>query len=426
MSFLQVEDLRTTFHLSGSFASRLAGRRGASITAVDGVSLVVERGQIYGVIGESGSGKTTLGRSILRLVEPTSGTVMLDGRDILRLRPRDFRPYRRRMQIVFQDPQAALSPAMTVGAAVAHPLIIHGLADREEARRQAGEMLERVGLEPAGRFLNAYPTDLSGGQKQRAVIARALMLGPELVVADEPVSMLDASVRTKILSLLLDLQRSLGLTYVFITHDLATARFVCDSIAIMYLGQVVEQGPARAVYAEPRHPYTKALLAAVPQPDPSKRAKKEIPGGEIPDAASPPAHCRFHPRCPRAFAPCGFEGRDLVDALESRWTGLAEEEFAAERALLARLLPQGRRLIVVPGDGARPDDAVQLLERLREEGGPAFRTIQSITAERGVVVVELPPGRDPVPVAADGTFVSCHLYPPGAPAGALDHKNNFT
>jgi oligopeptide/dipeptide ABC transporter ATP-binding protein len=279
MSFLRVEDLRTIFRLSGSFASRLAGRRGASITAVDGVSLVVERGQTYGVIGESGSGKTTLGRSILRLVEPTSGKVMLDGRDILGLRPRDFRPYRRRLQIVFQDPQAALSPAMTVGAAVAHPLVIHGLADREEARRQAGEMLERVGLEPAGRFLNAYPTDLSGGQKQRAVIARALMLGPELVVADEPVSMLDASVRTKILALLLDLQRSLGLTYVFITHDLATARFVCDSIAIMYLGQVIEQGPAREVYAEPRHPYTKALLAAVPQSDPFKRAKKEIPGG---------------------------------------------------------------------------------------------------------------------------------------------------
>jgi oligopeptide/dipeptide ABC transporter ATP-binding protein len=417
MSLLEVEDLRTTFHLSGSFASRLAGR-GASITAVDGVSLSVERGQIYGVIGESGSGKTTLGRSILRLVEPTSGKVLFDGRDILALRPREFRIYRRRMQIVFQDPQAALSPAMTVGSAVAHPLVIHGLADRDQARRRAGEMLERVGLEPAGRFLNAYPTDLSGGQKQRAVIARALMLGPELVVADEPVSMLDASVRTKILSLLLDLQRSLGLTYVFITHDLATAGFVCDAIAIMYLGQVVEQGPARAVYAEPRHPYTRALLAAVPQPDPSKRARKEIPAGEIPDAASPPAHCRFHPRCPRAFAPCGFEGRDLVEALEARWTGLGEEEFAAERSIVGRLLAQGSKLIIVPGEGARrrPDEVVQLLERLREEGGPAFRTIQSITAERSVVVVELPPGRDPVPVAVDGTLVSCHLYPADPPA----------
>ena len=292
------------------------------------------------------------------------------------------------------------------------PLIIHGLADRDEARRKAGEMLERVGLEPAGRFLNAYPTDLSGGQKQRAVIARALMLGPELIVADEAVSMLDASVRTKILSLLLDLQKSLGLTYVFITHDLATARFVCDSIAILYLGQVVEQGPARAVYAEPRHPYTRALLAAVPQPDPSKRSKKEIPGGEIPNAASPPAHCRFHPRCPRAFEPCGFEGRDLVDAMEARWTGLGEEDFVLERRLLGRLLPEGRKLIIMPGAGARPDEVMQLLERLREEGGPAFRNVQSITAERGVVVVELPPGRDPVPVEIDGILVACHLYPP--------------
>src|SRR3981081_3740501 len=269
MSFLRVEDLRTTFHLSGSFASRLAGRRGVSITSVDGVSLVVERGQTYGVVGESGSGKTTLGRSILRLVEPASGRGAFDGGGITALKPRDFRPYRRRMQIVFQDPQAALSPAMTVGFAVAHPLIIHGLAGREEALRRAAEMLERVGLEPAGRFLDAYPTDLSGGQKQRAVIARALMLGPELVVADEPASMFDARVRTMILAVLLDLQRSLGLTYVFITHDLATARFVCDSIAIMYLGQVVEQGRARAVYAEPRHPHTKALLAAAPPPGPA-------------------------------------------------------------------------------------------------------------------------------------------------------------
>jgi peptide/nickel transport system ATP-binding protein len=415
MTLLDVEELRTTFHLSGTFASRLAGRAGAAVTAVDGVSLSVERGRTYGVVGESGSGKTTLGRSILRLVEPTSGRVRFDGRDILALSPREFRPYRRRMQIVFQDPQAALSPAMTVGAAVAHPLIIHGLAGRDEARRRAAEMLERVGLEPAGRFLDAYPTDLSGGQKQRAVIARALMLGPELIVADEPVSMLDASVRTKILSLLGDLQTSLGLTYVFITHDLATARFVCDSIAILYLGQVVEQGPARAVFAEPRHPYTKALLAAVPEPDPSRRAKKEIPSGEIPDATAPPAHCRFHPRCPRAFDPCGFEAKDLVDALEARWTGLGEEAFASERALLGRLVPHGRTLTILPGGGGSVE-VVRLLERLREEGAPAFRTIQSITSERGLVAVELPAGRDPEPVAVGGTLVACHLYPETAPS----------
>ncbi|HKN50074.1 MAG TPA: ABC transporter ATP-binding protein [Actinomycetota bacterium] len=324
MTLLDVEELRTTFHLSGTFVSRLAGR---------------------------------------------------------------------------------------AGAAVAHPLIIHGLAGREEACRRAAGMLERVGLEPAGRFLDAYPTDLSGGQKQRAVIARALMLGPELIVADEPVSMLDASVRTKILSLLLDLQASMGLTYVFITHDLATARFVCDSIGILYLGQVVEQGPARAVFAEPRHPYTRALLAAVPQPDPSRRGKKEIPGGEIPDATAPPAHCRFHPRCPRAFGPCGFEAKDLVDALEARWTGLGEEAFASERALLGRLLPHGRTLTIVPAGGGSVEEVVQLLERLRDEGAPAFRTIQSITSGRGVVAVELPPGRDPEPVAVDGTLVACHLYP---------------
>ncbi len=412
MAFVETRDLRTSFSLSGSFLSRLAGRPGVSITAVDGVSLSVEQGHIYGVVGESGSGKTTLGRSILRLVEPTSGVVLFDGEDILALSPRQFRPYRRRMQIVFQDPQAALSPAMTVGAAVAHPLVIHGLANGQEARRRAGDMLERVGLEPAQRFLDAYPTDLSGGQKQRAVIARALMLGPEFVVADEPVSMLDASVRTKILSLLLDLQRSLGLTYLFITHDLAAARFVCDSIAILYLGQVVEQGPARGVYAQPRHPYTRALLAAVPQPDPARRAKKDIPGGEIPDAASPPANCRFHPRCPRAFSPCGFEGKDLVDALEARWTGLPEDEFAWERALLGGLLPQGRRLVVRPGRSGGSAEVVAFFERLRDEGPPAFRSIESIAAVGPMVVVGLSEGRDPTPVDVGGSLVSCHLYPP--------------
>jgi len=421
VAFLETRELRTCFSLSGGFLSRLAGRDAGSVAAVDGVSISVERGGVFGVVGESGSGKTTLARSILRLVEPTSGEVLLDGRRLLALTPRQFRPYRRRMQIVFQDPQAALNPAMTIGAAVAHPLQIHGIASGGEARRRAGEMLERVGLEPAGRFLGAYPADLSGGQKQRAVIARALILGPELVVADEPVSMLDASVRTRILALMLDLQRSFGLTYLFITHDLATARLVSDRIAILYLGQVVEQGPTPTIFADPRHPYTRALLAAVPQPDPARRSRKELPRGEVPDAASPPANCRFHPRCPRAFAPCGFEGRDLVDAIQARWARLPEEQFAAEHELLdgsRALQPDGYRLVIRPARAGSLREVAELVERLREEeADAAFRHIEAVRQEARAVVVELSPGRDPQTVAVGGALVACHLYPPpGEPA----------
>jgi peptide/nickel transport system ATP-binding protein len=280
--------------------------RGGVVRAVDGISLDVHPGETLGLVGESGSGKTTLGRAILRLVKPTGGTVEFEGRDITHLPERPLRPLRRRMQPVFQDPGAALNPAMTVGEAVAHPLRIHGLSpDAGDARARAGEMLERVGVTPAESFLDRYPEDLSGGQKQRVVIARALVTGPALVVADEPVAMLDMSVRALVLRLLADLRDDLGLTYVFITHDLATARFLCDRVAVMYLGRVVECGPVEAVLGEPRHPYTRALLAAVPRLDPAARSRpRPIPPGEVPDAAHPPSGCPFHPRCPDAFAPC--------------------------------------------------------------------------------------------------------------------------
>jgi len=221
------------------------------------------------------------------------------------------------MQPVFQDPHAALNPAMTIGDAVAHPLLIQGLApDRGAARAQAASMLERVGITPAGAFLDRYPEDLSGGQKQRIVLARALVTGPSLVVADEPVAMLDMSVRALVLELMAKLRRDLGLTYVFITHDLATARLLCDRVAVMYLGKVVEVGPAGTVLSEPRHPYTRALLDAVPRVEPpangaaaAGRARTILPG-EVPDATDVPGGCRFHPRCPQAFAPCGPDGED--------------------------------------------------------------------------------------------------------------------
>ena len=297
------------------------------VRAVDGVSLDVRAGETLGLVGESGSGKTTLGRAILRLVEPTAGTVEFEGRDITHLPERDLRPLRRRMQPVFQDPHAALNPAMTIGDAVAHPLLIQGLVPgREAARARAAAMLERVGITPAATFLDRFPEDLSGGQKQRVVLARALVTGPALVVADEPVAMLDMSVRALVLDLMAGLRRELGLTYLLITHDLATAHLLCDRVAVMYLGTIVEIGAAADVLHRPRHPYTQALLDAVPRVRPpgpdggatgereaggatgAGPARRPVLGGEVPDATRVPGGCRFHPRCPYAFEACGPGG----------------------------------------------------------------------------------------------------------------------
>jgi peptide/nickel transport system ATP-binding protein len=297
---VSVEDLSVTFRLRRGLLGA-----GPAVRAVNGVTLDVVEGETLGVVGESGSGKTTLGRAILRLVEPSGGTVRFEGADITHLREKELRPLRRRMQPVFQDPHAALNPAMTIGEAVAHPLLIHGLAQGAAARAQAAEMLERVGVRPASAFLDRYPDGLSGGQKQRVVIARALITHPRLVIADEPVAMLDMSVRAMVLRLLGDLGRDFGLTYVFITHDLATARLLCDRVAVMYLGRIVELGPTAEVLTNPRHPYTQALLAAVPSPDPMTRTEPgDLPRGEVPDATKVPPGCAYHPRCPYAFFPC--------------------------------------------------------------------------------------------------------------------------
>jgi oligopeptide/dipeptide ABC transporter ATP-binding protein len=321
---VRLQDLEVHFALRGGLLGQVLGTQRV-VRAVDGVSLDIAPGETLGLVGESGSGKTTLGRAVLRLVEPTAGTVEFEGRDITRLRERDLRPLRRRMQPVFQDPHAALNPAMTIGEAVAHPLRIQGLVSGpDEARKRAAAMLDRVGVTPAATYLDRFPEDLSGGQKQRVVIARALITEPALVVADEPVAMLDMSVRALVLRLLAGLKRDLGLTYLFITHDLATARLLCDRVAVMYLGKVVEMGPAAEVLGRPRHPYTRALLEAVPRPDPAARHRpRDLPGGEVPDATDPPSGCSFHPRCPAAFAPCPEIEPPLVDGVACHLYGNA-------------------------------------------------------------------------------------------------------
>ena len=259
------------------------------------------------------------------------------GIDVASLRGKALREHRQNVQMIFQDPNAALNPAMTVEQAVADPLRIHGMKSESERRAKVVDALERVGLSPVELFMNKYPRDLSGGQKQRVVIARAIIMDPTLLVADEPISMLDMSVRAKILQLMLDLKEQLGLSYLYITHDLASAKFFCDRIAIMYLGRIVEIGPTEEIFDNPKHPYTKALLAAIPDPDPDRSIPRNLLKGEIPDAARPPHGCSFHPRCPQAFDKCGWESRDLVAALEGHWLKTAASTYDAEAGRIANL-----------------------------------------------------------------------------------------
>jgi peptide/nickel transport system ATP-binding protein len=320
-----VEDLITIkklikyFPLQKGLMDRIFSREQGFVKAVDGVTFSIKKGEVLGLVGESGCGKTTTGRLILRLVEPTSGEILYKGTSIFSRTKRDMEKLRAKMQIVFQDPYASLSPRMSIGKAIEHPLLIHNSNNRAERRRICLRIMEKVGLEPAAFLYRKYPHQLSGGQRQRVVIARALITNPEFVVADEPIAMADVSVRALILELMAQLKQEFDLTYLYITHDLATCKYICDRVAIMYLGQIVEMGPLEEVFNNPIHPYTATLLEAVPVPDPRYRRTQPIPKGEIPSAINPPPGCRFHPRCHAAKSRCSIDQPEFRQARKDHW-----------------------------------------------------------------------------------------------------------
>ena len=315
-ALLEVTDLVKHFPIkSGIIIDRQIG----AVQAVDGVSFTVDKGETIGLVGESGCGKSTLARSILQLIKPTSGSVRFDGTELTELGRRQLRPLRREMQMIFQDPYASLNPRKRIGQIVGDPLKLHGVASGDELKQRVQTLLDRVGL--SAEHYNRFPHEFSGGQRQRIGVARALSLEPKLIIADEPVSALDVSIQAQIINLLEDIQNEFGLTYVFVAHDLGVVRHVSDRIAVMYLGKIVELGPAEEVYNNPIHPYTVSLLSAVPIPDPRLNAAREhvVLEGDVPSPANPPKACRFHTRCPRATDICSEVEPELVNYGGGHW-----------------------------------------------------------------------------------------------------------
>ena len=305
MPVLEVTDLKKHFPVKKGVLRRTVGQ----VYAVDGISFAIGVGETLGLVGESGCGKTTAGRAVLRLIEPTGGSIEVDGTDITHLSKSDLRPYRRQMQIIFQDPFSSLNPRMAAGDIVGEPLLVHGVANRRERQDQVAALFARVGLRPAQ--MTNYPHQFSGGQRQRIGIARALALGPKLIVGDEPVSALDVSIQAQVINLLQDLQRERQLSYLFISHNLAVVEHISHHIAVMYLGRIVEYADTRSIFTRAQHPYTEALLSAVPVPDPAIRRQKRVLQGDVPSPVKPPSGCHFHTRCPYAVPRCKIESPPL-------------------------------------------------------------------------------------------------------------------
>jgi len=346
-ALLEVRDLQKRFPIRRGLFAGVSGW----IRAVDGVSLSIRPGETLALVGDSGSGKTTTGRCILRLLEPTAGSVRFDGVDLLALKPREMRRMRRKIQVVFQDPYGSLNPRMRIGTIVREPLDIHRIgASRAERDAMVARLLERVGLEPA--MMRRYPHEFSGGQRQRIGVARALALRPRLIVADEPVSALDVSVQAQVINLFIDLQEEFGIAYLFIAHDLAVVERIADRVAVMYLGTIVEEAQAAEIFKNPLHPYTRALLQAIPIPDPSRSRERTVIRGDLPSPAAPPPGCRFHTRCPVAVEECRRIEPPLLEVAPGHWVachlvpGPAGKRSAAAGGAAGR--PPGRG-----GAGAR-------------------------------------------------------------------------
>jgi len=419
---LIVEDLEKHYPIAGGMFGREAG----AVHAVDGVSFTLDTGETLGLVGESGCGKSTLATSLLGLEVPTGGSVRFDGRDVTGLSGQARRRFRREAQLVFQDPDSSFDPRMTVGESVTEPLRIHGLADRDRRREVGIDIIETVGLTAAD--FDRYPHEFSGGQRQRLALARALVVNPRLLVADEPVSALDASVQSEILALLADLQAELGLAVLFISHDLSVVRAVCDRVAVMYLGEIVEVGPTASVFEAPGHPYTEALLSAIPEPVPGRPDDAVRLGGAVPDATNPPPGCRFHTRCPAVIQPEGVDvdqqtWRRILDARDRLVDGRFEVAGLQERGSGTSLEATIRSELDVPDRVDDPD-----LDRAMERAVDALaerdpgRAAQELAAAFETPCERAEP--EPQPVGADHE-AACLLHSPGAKSGRLDREGGF-